>query len=184
MDEFTAKWVQPFYLNGLNGLLKCDVSEVRTALAEVDTAIVDRLLSEDGWREQLVGSWFCGLKGWTQFEDQIGTLLMASEFIYAGQGYCFALACFLTDRSRLYLVEYLDHYLRQPEKFYDQHTAMSALMWIDEKRGSQDAAQFLVPGGLWETFKAGQNDAWDLEKYKWYFWTKMEFCLQNFGAPR
>ncbi len=51
-------------------MLKSDVDELRTALAEVDTAIVDRLLSTRNWRDRIVGSWLCELKGRAQFEDR------------------------------------------------------------------------------------------------------------------
>ena len=181
MDEFQARWVAPFYLAGLLG---SDVNEFKAALAEVDPSVVDRLLSARGWRERIVGSWFAGLKGWTQFEDRIGELLLASEVTYAGAGHCFAMACFADDKSRQYLIEYLDIYLRQPEKEYDQLDAILALIWIDQKQGANNATQFLSPGGLWETFTADWNDTWDLDKFKMRFWRTMEYCQANFGAPR
>ena len=179
MDEFFANWVKPFYLKGL---IKSDVGELRTALAEVTPPVVDRLLSSPGWREQIVGSWFSGLKGWSQFEDVIGVMLLASRVCEAGRGHSFALACFADEASRRHLVTYLDHYLRRPELFDDQHFAMPALMWIDEKSGTSDAARFLVCGGLWETFTAGKNDAWHLDTCKRRFWETMQYCQQNFGA--
>ena len=177
-EAFIDRWVKPFYLNNLR-----NVEDVKSALAEVDPSIVSRLLATPNWRERIVGGWFSGLKDWQQFEGQIGSLLLASDLVYAGRGYCFALACFADDTSRRYLTEYLDRYLRHPEKFYDQHHAIVALLWIDEKHGTSDAARFLEPGGLWETFAAGKNDAWNVDHCKKNFWHLMQHCQHNFGTP-
>lgn len=179
MDDFIAKWVKPFYQKGL---MRSDITEVKAALTEVDADIIERLLSTRGWRERLVGSWFVGLKKWSQFEDVVGELLLASEVTYAGCGHAFALACLADEVSRRYLVDYLEKYLRCPELFYDQQCAMCALMWIDEQNGTNYAAPFLVPGGLWETFTVGKNEAWHLERYRVYFWKLMSYCQLHFGA--
>ena len=181
MDAFLEKWVQPFYLKGLMG---SDVAALRGALNEVEPAIVEQLLAAENWREQIVGSYFAGLRGWNQFEETIGQMLLASQLCYAGEGHCFALARFADDASRGHLIAYLDHYLRQPDLFYDQHGALPALLWIDERHGTQYAAPYLAPGGLWETFTADKNDAWRFEGCRERFWRIIHYCQESFDATK
>lgn len=180
MDEFIARWVQPFYMRGPRG---SDVDPMRDALEQVEPAVVERLLATHNWRERIVGGWFAGLKGWSQFEGVIGQLLMASELCYAGQGYCFALACFADEPSRGYLTEYLDHYLARPELYYDQAEALCALMWIDACRSTQFTAPYVAPGGPWERFTANKKRGWDLAQHRERFWQTMAYCQEHFGAP-
>ena len=159
------EWVQPFYLSILHGnfrhrclapepLSERDelIARFRRGVREIDTNVVDLLFQQSEWRARLTVSWFCGIKGWRQYEPIIGESLIASEVCYAGQGYCFALACFAEKSSAGYLCRYLDKFLPQLDKFYDQHWALPALMWIDRKIGTSFAGKFLEPGGLWEQF--------------------------------
>jgi hypothetical protein len=140
MDDFIAKWVAPYYMKILHGnytSLKSLEQEtfnrkVKEALPILNEIVVSRLLS-GGWREQITGSWFCGLKRWNQFAEPIGKALVASEVTYAGQSHCFALASFADDVSVKYLMEYLDTYLSKLDCYYDQNWAMPALIWIDTK---------------------------------------------------
>lgn len=172
MDELRTKWVVPYYLQFLHANYLADEraeeprafkKRVDAALAEIDEGIVSLLLAEH-WREQITASYFAGLKGWSQYADTIGNLLVQSVACYAGQGYCFALACFADETSVKYLQKYLRIYLAQPQLYYDQYWAMPALIWIDERKGTQHSAEFLKPGGLWETFVAGKNESWQLDK--------------------
>ena len=152
MDEFIKESVNPYYLEILHGNFvhargqkREDFQRnVRRALSTIDESIVERLLTADGWREQLTGSWFCGLKGWGRFEDQIGEALIASKVAFADQGFCFALARFADDKSADYLAKYLDTYLPQIERYYDQGWAMPALIWIDEQRNTEHSASWWV----------------------------------------
>jgi hypothetical protein len=199
MKDFAAKWVVPFYLEVLHANYVRQKSSdnllfnqrVVAALAELDEPVVEQLLylrdwpDEDdnmpGWRELLTGSWFCGLKGWQKFTDVIGQYLVESGTCYAGQGYCFALACFATEDSAAYLVKYLDTYLPQLELDYDQQWALPALMWIDEQRGTHHSHPFLEPGGLWEQYIAGRpSPYWEAEECKRNFWEAMKYCQAHF----
>jgi hypothetical protein len=53
-------------------------------------------------------------------------------------------------------------------------------MWIDAQHGTQHSARYLVPGGLWETFTANKNEAWDLERNRERFWQLMVYCRRHF----
>ncbi|WP_052345978.1 DUF6000 family protein [Hymenobacter swuensis] len=188
-----TKWVKPLYMEILHAnytgtestqQLVAFNQQVNTALASVDEYIITHLLKAS-WREKLTGSWLCGLKNWQQFVPLLGTLLVESKTMYAGQGYCFALARFATAESATYLAVYLDTYLRQPDLQYDQHWAMPALLWIDERRGTTWAQEFLVPGGLWEQYTANKLDhsiIWQLTECKRQFWAAMEYCRTNFDS--
>jgi hypothetical protein len=191
MDGFISKWVNPYYLNILHanytGLLTQEDREVFNqnvllALTELDEPIITELLARY-WREQLTGSWFCGLKKWQHFGPQIGELLLASKTCYAGQGYSFALACFANDNSVEYLTRYLDKYLPQIDLYYDQHWAMPALMWVDEQLGTTHSYRFLVQDGLWERFVADKVkivESWQLDVCKENFFRAMRYCQANF----
>lgn len=198
MEDFAIKWIVDLCLDVLHAnYLRLDEEEeplfkqrVFGAAEELDEGIMTELLASfdfdseyaPGWREHLVGSWFCGLKGWQQFSGTIGDSLLASETCYAGQGYCFALACFATEESADYLIKYLDVYLPRIDAYYDQEWAMPALMWIDEQRGTKHAARFLVPGGLWEEYKRDKPaPQWDIEMCKHNFWAAMNYCQAHFG---
>ncbi|MFL7870918.1 MAG: DUF6000 family protein [Anaerolineales bacterium] len=150
----------------------------------MDENIASQLLS-GGWREQLTGSWFCGLKGWSQFADTIGKKLVESKTTYAGQGYSFALACFANDKSVRYLTEYLNIYLLQTQLIYDQGWVMPALMWVDEQKGTNHAAQFIVSGGLWGEYVADKKSkVWKLDYRKEKFWRLMSYCQEHFARPK
>jgi hypothetical protein len=194
MDQFLATWVAPFYLQILNGNYRHSSAEeqllftqrVKAALPDFTTAVATDLLGRY-WRERLTGSWFCGIKGYSHLESIIGELLLVSTTCYAGQGYCFALACFATEKSADYLVQYLAKYLTHKDLCYDQAWAMPALMWLDAQLGTAYAAPFLAPGGLWEQFTADKlsvSATWQLEVCKENFWGIMEYCRAHFAAEQ
>jgi hypothetical protein len=110
---------------------------------------LEALLSFE-WRSRLTAAWLIGLDRRTQFRERLGQMLLASETVYAGDGYCFALARFGEERDAELLVAYLDHYLPRLDCEYDQDDAMGALLHLDEHLGTNHAATFLVSGGLWE----------------------------------
>jgi len=184
------QFVKPHYLKLLHGnFLSLDgeelahfVASVRNALAEIQPDVVERLL-RIAWREQLTGAWFAGFKNWSHFAERIGELLLPSMTCYAGQGYCFALACFADTTSSEYLCRYLDEYLRQPDKYYDQLWAMSALVWIDEVKGTNYSLRYLDADGLWEHYVADKtkHGGWDLDEHNRRFDRMMKFRDKWFG---
>ncbi|HTX48079.1 MAG TPA: DUF6000 family protein, partial [Caulobacteraceae bacterium] len=93
-DEF----VRPFYLKLLHGNFahrNQGKDEFDRLLANAASAISDdqlsRLLEEKEWRGRLCAAWFIALSSRTPFVRSIGEKLLASELVYAGQGYCVAL---------------------------------------------------------------------------------------------
>ena len=193
MQEFINQWVAPYYLAILHGNYYYQLSDderfsfnksVNNALLNINSEIVIQLLSGEwgGWREQITGSWFCGIKGWSQFADIIGKELVESKMTYAGQGLSFALACFANEKSVHYLMEYLDVYLPQINLVYDQDWVMPALMWVDEQNKTNYATRYLVPNGLWENYVASKS--LELSKCKENFWNLMKYCQEHFANPK
>lgn len=118
------------------------------------------LLFADHWRPRLAAAWLVAAADRERFRAKLGSMLLASETVYASRGYCFALAYFGTAEDAAILVAYLDHYLTvRPRLEYDQRCAMGALLHIDERSGTNRAARFLAPGGPWHEWNEGRWDA-------------------------
>ncbi|MFF8401744.1 DUF6000 family protein [Streptomyces sp. NPDC015684] len=108
------------------------------------------------WRSRLTAAWLIAVDRRQHFRDVLGDLLLASQLCYSGQGYCFALARLCTQEDALHLAAYLERYLQQPDRQYDQRWAISALLHIDSRAGSEHASRFLAPGGLWHQWNDAQ----------------------------
>ncbi|MFK4150244.1 DUF6000 family protein [Streptomyces sp. NPDC004065] len=117
--------------------------------AGVITADEISTLLEGGWRERRTAAWLVAVSRRTEFRERLGELLLASEVCCAGLAYCVALAGFGTPRDADLLAAYLDRYLRRPDLAYDQPVALGALLYTAAHPGGDQAARFLVPGGLW-----------------------------------
>jgi hypothetical protein len=113
------------------------------------------ILLEGGWRERKTAAWLIAVAGRAEFRARLGELLLASEAVYAGRGYCVALAHFHTEDDAQLLIAYLDKYLPRRDLSYDQAMALGALMHIDTALSTEHAARFLAPGGLWQQWIAG-----------------------------
>lgn len=170
LQELYGRWVRPVYMRLLHGnfrhfLLAEEPSEDRTrmisdfrrCLSEVDPAIVTTLLRQGEWRARLAGGWYAGLRGWRQFAEELGAMLVESRVCFACQGYCAALACYADTTSAEYLRRYLDTWLPQLDKYYDQHWAVPALVWVDKRLETRYAAEYLSPGGLWDQWAAAHR---------------------------
>jgi hypothetical protein len=149
------QFVRPFYLDLIHGNFahgKGDGCEFNRKLAHAASAISDdqlnRLLGESEWRGRLCAAWFVGLSNRVQFVTLIGEKLLASEMVYAGQGYCVALGLLGGVQSVNALRAYLRHYLPIEGRFYDQDWALGALANIE----GAAPTEFLAPE-LWRDQK-------------------------------
>lgn len=113
------------------------------------------VLLEGGWRERKTAAWLIAIAGRTEFRGRLGELLLASEAPYAGQAYCVALTTFGTSSDADILVAYLDRYLPRPDLYYDQATALGALLHLDTKLRADQGARFLAPDGPWQQWIDG-----------------------------
>ncbi|MCP2327334.1 hypothetical protein HDA40_005841 [Hamadaea flava] len=108
-----------------------------------------------GWQPRIVAAWLVGIGRRATFRRPIGELLLASDMTYAGQGYCVALAALGTEEDARILAEYLDRYLPQIERRYDQRWAMAALVHLDSVRGTHIADSYLTVDGPWQRWVNG-----------------------------
>ncbi|GHF07293.1 hypothetical protein E5082_14520 [Streptomyces griseoluteus] len=107
-------------------------------------------LLEGSWRERRTAAWLVAVSRRTEFREDVGRLLMASEVCCVGVAYSVTLASFGTARDADLLAAYLDRYLRRPDLPYDQTVVMGALQFIDLNLGGGQADRFREPGGLWQ----------------------------------
>jgi hypothetical protein len=110
-----------------------------------------RVLLDSEWRARLTAAWLIGMDRRIQFREQLGELLLESQLVFAGQGYCFALARFGEERDAEILTAYLDRWLPEESCYYNQDDAMGALLYLDEVHSTERATSFLGPSGLWES---------------------------------
>jgi Family of unknown function (DUF6000) len=132
-------FVRPFYLRLLHGNFtrprEADVGGLRQDIATATSAILDeqieRLLNEREWRGRLCAAWFTGLGKRAKFVPSIGELLLASEIVYAGEGYCMALGLIGGEECARLLRSYLKIYLPLAGRVYNQGWAIGALSYIE-----------------------------------------------------
>jgi hypothetical protein len=163
--EFTTKWVKPFYMGFLSPKEE-RFSAAKDAAKEITPDLVKILLENFNWRTLTTGAYFAAVNRYIEFEDTIGTLLLKSNFCYAGAACCIALASFGTEKSIDYLKQYLDYYLERKNLAHDQPEALCALWYLDKNAaiGYQDR---------WGKFVANRP-GWNLEEYKKQFNQSME----------
>ena len=138
-----------------------------SALAEDARQISDHDLStllEFEWRARLTAAWLIALDQRTQFRQTLADLLLESELVYAGQGYCLALSRFAQPEDADILIAYLDRYLPRIDCRYNQDAAMGALLHLDQKLGSDHAQRFIVPEGLWYQSAFADRDPLDCQR--------------------
>ncbi|GII56096.1 hypothetical protein Pth03_44850 [Planotetraspora thailandica] len=143
---------EPRYLKLLGGKLPKLDDRFKIALADDSRQIsdgdLDKFLCSD-WRPRLTAAWLIGLDRRIRYRQAIGKLLLDSEVVYAGRGYCFALANFGQPEDAEILTAYLERYLPRTDCHYDQHWAIGALLHLDDQLGTYRAHRFLATG-LWE----------------------------------
>ncbi|MCO5968904.1 DUF6000 family protein [Actinoallomurus soli] len=137
------------------------------ALAEDAQDISDAELAEllgFEWRARLTAAWLIGLGRRTGFRRTLGDLLLAGELVYAGQGYCFALARFGAPEDAEILTAYLDRYLPRGDCHYNQDSAIGALLHLDARLGTTHAQRFLCADGLWHRSSFAAHDPFDAQR--------------------
>lgn len=110
------------------------------------------------WRDRLTAAWLIGFDRRTRFRAVLAELLLGSELVYAGQGYCFALTRFGQPEDATILAAYLDRYLPRTDRHYNQPDAMGGLLHLDYLLGTAQAARFLGPDGPWSRSAFGGRD--------------------------
>jgi hypothetical protein len=169
-QDFTLKWVAPFYLERI-----MDSDNYETAFLEVheeiNPQIIEQLLGYFDWRTRITGAYFASILDYKEFLDFIGIHLLKSEVCYAGEGYLVALASFNTPESLTYITKYLDYYLTRPDLWFDQGDAIAALTWLDKKNKTTliEEHSYLLK---WNDFISNKPN-WRLDQYIDFFNRRM-----------
>ena len=161
-------FVYPFCLRLLHGnfttLNEADGEVFRRLVADATCAISDeqikRLLTEREWRGRLCAAWFIGLSHRASFLPVIGEMYLASEVVYAGQGYCAALGLIGGVESAHVLRSYLDTYLPLQGRVYNQDWAIGALTHLEGTVPSK----YLEPA-LWRDGNYFHNPADGIQRF-------------------
>jgi hypothetical protein len=161
-------FIRPYYLSllGANFIRACaDDSSFSLRVADAARAIsdpeIESLLQIREWRGRLTVGWYIGLTRRSRFVDRIAELLLASEMVYAGMGYCVALGLIGGETCASQLRAYLERYLPLRGRFYDQGWAIGALTYIEGAPPNEfldpelwaEGNQSLDPIGAIELFK-------------------------------
>ncbi|MBI4946927.1 MAG: hypothetical protein HY840_11080 [Bacteroidetes bacterium] len=96
------------------------------------------------WRTRQTGAFFAAITDQRQFIDIIGTHLLKSEVCFAGSIYCCVFASFNTPKCVDYLNTYLEYYLTKPDLWFDQGSAMKAIVYLDKINGTNYADKHLI----------------------------------------
>lgn len=159
-QDFVATWIKPFYMADL--VTKRD--EFGTAYSgvceSVDDLLITQLLTYFNWRPRIVGAYFAAIRNAAQHCDHIGRLLLRSDVCFAGNGYALALARFNTESALSYLRKYLDHYLHQPDLWFDQGDVMGALAYLDATNGTNIMGRYVEQ---WKRFVENKPN-WKLDR--------------------
>ncbi len=164
VDEITAKFVVPFYLEILHGNVvnqapaadhEAALARMRAVAPEVTFDIALDLWPR-GWREGLMASWWAAVWRWPGLVDQVEPLLIPSRSCFEGQAHCLALTRVNSRRSRAVLMRYLDEYLPRPDLDYDQPWAMASLMFACADAGESLPVQYTE---AWQESMSGTRRA-------------------------
>jgi len=139
MRTLRDTFVCPFYLRLLHGnftrprdaaggSLRPDIAAAASTISDEQ---IERLLIEREWRGRLCAAWFTGLSKRASFVPSIGELLLASEVVCAGEGYCMALGLIGSEECARLLRSYLEVYLPLNGRVYNQDWAIGALSYIE-----------------------------------------------------
>ncbi|MFC6007467.1 DUF6000 family protein [Angustibacter luteus] len=127
---------------------------------EINDDAVGVLLSSE-WRSRLTAAYLVAASRREHFVPLVGELLIESQLVYSGQGYCIALASIGTTLATEQLTAYLDRWLPDVEARYDQWWAMAALVSVDRRTGASHSDRFLSADGPWESWSQGRLELED-----------------------
>ncbi len=156
--DFITKWVTPFYMTDFSNSSSL-VEHYGPLRNEIDTLLINRLLTFFNWRPRIVGGYFAAIENMTDLCNHIGRLLLRSDVCFAAEGYALALARFNSEESIGFLRQYLDYYLTRPDLWFDQSTVMAALAYVDVRNNTKHCDEFIAQ---WNEFTKDKPH-WDLE---------------------
>ena len=117
--RIAERWVVPIYFGLENERAEQFVQE---DLKDLDATIIENLLSRFDWRCRIAAAYLIALRGYTEFDDWMGKLLLRSDVCFAGKGYCLAFAIRPRSAGIAYLNRYLQYYLSRSDLFLIKET--------------------------------------------------------------
>jgi predicted RNA-binding protein with RPS1 domain len=164
LSEELKEWTLPYYMelnrpwiqkhsNHTDGELPLIQEKLVEDYCQIDESLVSRLLAHFNWRTRIAGAYFAAIKNYTQFEEQIGRLLLKSDLCFAATGYCIAIARFNTEQGRNFLKQYLRYYLTKPNLYFEQSFVLQTLLCLDSLNQTKHALEFRE---LWKGFLMSQ----------------------------
>lgn len=131
-QEFIEKWVNPFYMRIGHYYDMGWVDEVFDISSEITEEVILKLLGDFNWRTRLVGAYFSAIKNYQSQIDIIGVHFLKSEVCCVGHIYALILAFYNSEKAIQLLEKYLDYYLEKPELYFDQESALEAIIYLDK----------------------------------------------------
>lgn len=108
------------------------VDEVFDISSEITEEVILKLLGDFNWRTRLVGAYFSAIKNYQSQIDIIGVHFLKSEVCCVGHIYALILAFYNSEKAIQLLEKYLDYYLEKPELYFDQESALEAIIYLDK----------------------------------------------------
>lgn len=162
LEAVADRYVEPFYEGMFQGrFMELDPSAraswlrgLHATADALDEQTAGWFLDYPEWRGRMAVSWMIGLRGWNSFAEQLGRLLVQSDLISCGQGYCIGLALLGTKKAADMLVAHLDEWLPRTDcRRSEQEWAMAALIEIDSRGNTSRSGLYLDPGGPWDEWR-------------------------------
>ena len=175
-EELRTDWVLPLYMKWHDDPA-ATAAYLRPRFAQVTPDLVVALLAQFDWRPRSTAALLAALRPLPELTTHIGRLLLRSDVCCAGSAYCLALVRFNSPEARDFLCEYLGHYLRRVDLWFDQGCVLAALHHLDAVHGRTDAEAFLP---LWRSFVANKPN-WSLKGSIAHFESRLA-CLVEISA--
>jgi hypothetical protein len=131
-QEFVEKWVNPFYMRIGHYSDTGWIDEIFDISSEITEEVTLKLLGDFNWRTRLVGAYFSAVKNYQSQIDIIGVHFLKSEVCCVGHIYALILAFYNSEKTIQFLEKYLDYYLEKPELYFDQESALEAIVYLDK----------------------------------------------------
>ncbi|BCM88856.1 hypothetical protein IAD21_00698 [Abditibacteriota bacterium] len=153
--------VKPTYLQNINA----QSSDFALACAQATPELALSLLAKFNWRPRVVGARCVAVRQFFELQAEISALFLRSDVCYAGSAYCLTLTSLGNAAAAETLATYLDYYLNRPDLYFDQGEAMAALLYLDERMGTNRAVSL---ANVWQLF-VRDKPHWDLDRFNTSF---------------
>ncbi|AUG80997.1 hypothetical protein CFP65_6339 [Kitasatospora sp. MMS16-BH015] len=144
-------------------------------------------LLDYGWRERLVAGWLIAAGGRNELRPRLAQELSDPEPQAQLDSYCVALACLGTEQDARILRDHLVKSLALAVEGREEHrrcraAAMGALLYLDQRLGTDYSGPLLTEGGPWARWPGSSGTSVEEEKQE--IATAVAFACGADPAPR